>query len=216
MKYSLYTLAITCLLILSSCEQKPMQVVISTSYGDMVVELYDNTPQHRDNFVKLIKEDFYDGLLFHRVMKGFMNQGGDPTSKGSPAGQPLGSGGPGYTIPNEINSTNIHVRGALSAARQGDAVNPNKESSGSQFYIVTGSPVDANTLAGVEQRNGIKYTEDQINQYKTDGGAPFLDMEYTVFGQLVEGFDVLDAIAEQPVDRRNRPVQDIEMKIKIK
>ncbi len=198
-----------------SCEKKKNMVRIETPYGSMLVELYDETPQHRDNFLKLAEEGFYDSLLFHRVMQGFMIQGGDPDSRDARPGQQLGMGGPGYTIPAEFNPKYIHVKGALAAARQGDAVNPQRASSGSQFYIVHGRPYTDAELNQIEQRNGITYTEEQRKAYKTIGGAPFLDGQYTVFGKVVEGLEVIDKIAEQPVDRANRPLKDITMKISV-
>lgn len=201
----------------SPSKSKNSMVLIETSLGNMTVELFNETPQHRDNFIKLAQEGFFDDLLFHRVIKGFMIQGGDPKSKGAAAGQPLGMGGPGYTIPAEFNEKFMHVKGVLSAARQGDQVNPRKESSGSQFYIVQGKVESDDMLDNIEQRKGIKYTEEQRAQYKSLGGTPFLDMEYTVFGKVVEGLEVIDKIAAVQTDRRagDRPVEDVTMKIKV-
>jgi cyclophilin family peptidyl-prolyl cis-trans isomerase len=163
--------------------QKQVKFVIHTEFGDMKGILYNETPKHRDNFVKLAKSGFYDGLLFHRVIMGFMIQGGDPQSKNAKAGQPLGMGDPGYTIPAEFNANLKHKRGALAAAR---TENPEKKSSGSQFYIV-----------------------------QPDKGAHFLDMNYTVFGEITEGFDVIDKIASAPKDQSDRPLKDIKMTVKI-
>jgi cyclophilin family peptidyl-prolyl cis-trans isomerase len=193
----------------------PSQVkfVIHTDYGDMKGVLYNETPQHRDNFVKLAKSGFFNGLLFHRVIQGFMIQGGDPDSKNAKAGQQLGAGGPGYTVPAEINPAFIHKKGALSAARQGDAVNPKKASSGSQFYIVQGQKQDAQRLGA--QYPG-KYSAEQLETYKILGGTPFLDGEYTVFGEVTEGFDVIDKIAAVQKDKSDRPLTDIKMTITIK
>ena len=190
-------------------------VEISTDQGKMVVWLYDQTPKHRDNFLKLAEEGFFDELLFHRVIEGFMIQGGDPNSKGAAAGAPLGSGGPGYRIEAEITPELIHKKGALSAARQGDQVNPQKESSGSQFYVVQGRPVDAGTLDQMEARKNIRYTPEQRAAYQEVGGTPFLDMEYTVFGEVVDGLDVVDKIAKAKTDGRDRPREDIQMRVRV-
>jgi cyclophilin family peptidyl-prolyl cis-trans isomerase len=200
---------------LSACGGGPRKAVVETEYGNMVIELSDETPQHRDNFVKLVEEGFYDDLLFHRVIQNFMIQGGDPDSKGAPAGQPLGAGGPGYTIPAEITPALIHKKGALSAARQGDAVNPQKASSGSQFYVVQGKIVSDQELDAHQQRKGFTYTPEQREAYKTIGGAYFLDQDYTVFGQVVEGLDVIDKIAAVQCNPQARPVQDVKMKVRM-
>lgn len=199
----------------SSCKPKKPMVRISTPYGDMLIELYDGTPQHRDNFLKLAEEGFYDSLLFHRVMQGFMIQGGDPDSRHARPGQQLGMGGPGYTIPAEFRPEYLHFKGAVAAARQGDQVNPEKASSGSQFYIVQGRPFTDAELDQIEQRNGIHYTQEQRQKYKTEGGAPFLDGQYTVFGQVVEGLEVVDQIAAQTTDAAARPLKDIPMTVKV-
>ncbi|MBK9736705.1 MAG: peptidylprolyl isomerase, partial [Saprospiraceae bacterium] len=156
---------------------------MQTNMGTMTIQLYDATPLHRDNFIRLVESGFYDGLLFHRVIKGFMIQGGDPDSKNIGDGKKLGSGGPGYTIPAEFVDTLVHVRGALAAARMGDVNNPKKESSGSQFYIVDGKSVSANQLESMELQKGIKYTQATKDVLMTIGGTPFLDQEYTVFGK---------------------------------
>ncbi len=197
-------------------------VVISTIYGDMTVRLYPETPLHKANFLKLVNESFYDSLLFHRVIQGFMIQGGDPDSKAASPGAALGRGGPGYTIPAEIDSQFIHKKGALSAARQGDQVNPKKESSGCQFYVVQGKPVpeaELNRMIDQKKRKISSeseiYTPEQIATYTTLGGTPHLDGDYTVFGEVIEGLDIIDSIAKQAVDRRSRPVEDIIMTIKI-
>lgn len=192
-----------------------VKVKIETNYGNMIVKLYDETPLHRDNFIKLVKSGFYNGLLFHRVIKGFMIQGGDPESKGAAPGVNLGSGGPGYTIPAEFNRSLIHKKGALSAARLGGPQNPKKESSGSQFYIVQGKPYDAQELNGLARQTGAQYTQDQINTYMTLGGTPFLDMDYTVFGEVIEGLDVIDKIAQVQTYPGDRPKQDVTMKMSI-
>jgi len=179
---------------------------IDTSAGRLVVKLYDETPIHRDNFRKLASEKFYDGISFHRVIAGFMIQGGDPNSKDDDPYND-GMGGPGYTLEAEITPALINRRGALVAARQGDQVNPDRRSSGSQFYIVQGQPVPEAALTQAEMQinqaigGGFSYTDEQRSTYMTEGGAPWLDMQYSVFGELVEGFDVLDAIASAPTPR---------------
>lgn len=192
-------------------EKKETMVVISTNYGDMKIKLYDETPLHRDNFIKLAKEGFFDGLLFHRVIPQFMIQGGDPTSRDAKPNQQLGAGGPGYTIPAEFNPNFIHKKGALSAARQGDQVNPKKASSGSQFYVVQGRTASAQEL----QRGGIKYTEEQMKVYAEQGGTPFLDGQYTVFGEVVEGLDVIDKIAAVRTAPGDRPMEDVKFSVKV-
>ena len=200
---------------LAQKKKKQTKVLITTSYGDMKLVLYNETPKHRDNFIKLVKEEFYDSTLFHRVIETFMIQGGDPESKNATKGQMLGNGGPGYTIPAEINPNFIHKRGALSAARMGDNTNPMRESSGSQFYIVQGKKSTPEELEQIGKRNGIEYTEEQIKEYETNGGTPFLDMNYTVFGELIEGFDVIDKIAAVKKGRADRPKEDVKMSMKI-
>jgi len=179
----------------------------------MKVVLYDETPMHRDNFIKLVNEGFYDDLLFHRVMKQFMVQGGDPNSKEAPQGQRLGSGGPGYTVEAEIGAP--HLYGALAAARTGGASNPEKRSSGSQFYIVQGRKYTDISLDKIQEQKGITYNVTQRQIYKELGGTPELDMEYTVFGEVVEGFEVIDKIAEVQTDQSNRPIEDTHMKIRV-
>ena len=189
-------------------------VEIETDYGNMTVLLYNATPKHRDNFIKLAEQGYFDGLLFHRVIKGFMIQGGDPNSKNAPAGKALGTGGPGYPIPAEFVDSLVHVKGALSAARQGDRVNPEKRSSGSQFYIVQGKPLTDAELDMIESRKGIRYTPAQRAAYKKLGGTPFLDRDYTVFGRVIKGLDVIDKIANVQTDQRDRPKKDVKMKVK--
>lgn len=187
------------------------KVIFKTSMGDITIALYDNTPKHRENFIKLVEDDFYKDVLFHRIIKGFMIQTGDPDSKGAPAGKQLGSGGPGYTIPAEFRKENFHKRGAVAAARQGDQVNPKKESSGSQFYIVDGQKFNENQLNQISFQYRINFTDEQKKIYQEEGGAPFLDMQYTVFGEVVEGMDVVDQIASQSKDRFDRPTTDIKI-----
>jgi peptidyl-prolyl cis-trans isomerase B (cyclophilin B) len=192
-------------------ETKGQKVKLSTKYGDMIIVLYDETPKHRDNFIKLINEGFYDGTLFHRVIKDFMVQGGDPDSKNAAPDKRLGVGGPGYTIEAEFNPAFYHKKGALAAARQGDQTNPERRSSGSQFYIVQGKKYTAAELNQMAKRSGAFYTPEQIKVYQTIGGTPFLDTQYTVFGEVVEGIDVIDKIAAVRTGAMNRPAEDIEM-----
>ena len=211
-------LALLTLSSLSCVAQKNMKqtkIVLSTSYGDIKLVLYNETPKHRDNFIKLVKEEFFNGTLFHRVIKDFMIQGGDPESKNAKSGQRLGNGGPGYTVPAEFNTKLIHKKGALCAARIGGRGNPKKESSGSQFYIVQGKKSSKAELETIGKRNGITYTADQIKTYETIGGTAFLDMNYTVFGEVVEGFDVIDKIAAVEKAAGDRPLEDVKMTMKI-
>lgn len=238
-----------------------MKVKIQTMLGDIVVRLFDETPLHRDNFVKLAKEGYYDGTLFHRVIKDFMVQGGDPDSKSAPAGKMLGMGGPGYTIDAEIKDNLFHRRGALAAARLGDQVNPERKSSGSQFYIAWGQVYneaqlrqfskqlrmqrvqDAFNALAAEHRSEILQmrkernraglqelqdrlaseaekrvghaglSDEQIRVYSTIGGVPHLDGQYTVFGEVEEGLDVVEMIQGTATGRGDRPVDDIEMRV---
>lgn len=190
-------------------------VELSTDYGTMLIKLYDATPLHRDNFMSLVRESFYDDLLFHRVIKGFMIQGGDPESRGATANTRLGSGGPGYTIPAEFVDTLVHVKGALAAARTGDQVNPERRSSGSQFYIVDGRQVSEQALQQVEARNDIRYAEKNKEVYFRMGGTPFLDQSYTVFGQVIAGLDVIDRIAAVRTAPGDRPLEDVRMEMRI-
>ena len=242
------------------------KVKISTTLGDITVRLYDETPLHRDNFLKLASEGFFNGTLFHRVIKDFMVQGGDPESKGAPADKNLGSGGPVYNIPAEIKPALFHKRGALSAARLGDEVNPMKESSGSQFYIVWGKVYKAAELKQLEHqmkmqqeqnifnalaaehreeimnlrrnrdREGLMelqdklakmaiekskeignpaFTPEQIEAYTTQGGTPFLDGGYTVFGEVEEGLDIVEAIQNVETSAGDRPKTDVVMNVTI-
>ena len=184
-------------------------VKMHTNYGDITIKLYNDTPQHRDNFLKLVEECFYDSTLFHRVIAGFMIQAGDPDSKGAVPQKQLGAGGPGYTVPAEFRKDLIHKKGALAAARQGDRVNPQKRSSGSQFYIVVGRPWTEDEMIMIEERKGFKYTDEQREIYKALGGYPFLDREYTVFGEVIEGLDVVDAISVVDTNPADRPLQDV-------
>lgn len=195
-------------------KDRKRDVLMQTSMGDMVIRLSDSTPLHRDNFLKLVKVGFYDSLLFHRVMKDFMIQGGDPNSKTAGAGIPLGIGGPNYTIPAEFRSTLFHKKGVIAAARMGDNVNPQKASSGSQFYIVQGKKFSDNELDVFEsgKMNGRKYPANQREAYKTNGGTPHLDENYTVFGEVIKGLEVIDKIAVVKTSMSpapNRPVEDV-------
>ena len=202
---------------LAQKKKKQTKVLISTEFGDIKIALYNETPKHRDNFIKLVKESFYDSLLFHRVMENFMIQGGDPESKNAKPGIMLGNGGPGYTIPAEFDTNLIHKKGALAAARQPDNVNPKKESSGSQFYIVQGKRFEKEEIDKFNSRKGnpINYSDEQYKTYEELGGYPPLDMEYTVFGEVIDGLDVIDKIAAVQTDRRNRPKEDVKMTMKI-
>mgnify|MGYP003306011699 CR=1 FL=1 len=242
-------------------------VTLKTNMGDIDIKMYDDMPITAGNFVKLVKEGFYDGLTFHRIIRGFMIQGGDPDSKGAPAGKSLGTGGPGYTVPAEIVYPQLfHKRGALAAARQGDEVNPQRNSSGSQFYIVWGDvyaggklgqmekqmnmmveqevfnalaaerkaqimdlrrnrdqaglmalqeELIALTKAEVKEKGGFKFTEDQKEAYSTVGGTPHLDNQYTVFGEVVEGLDVVGKIQNCATARGDRPKEDISMTMEL-
>lgn len=241
-------------------------VLIETDFGDIRVKLFNDTPEHKKNFMKLVEEGFYEDLLFHRVMEKFMIQGGDPNSKGAPAGTRLGAGSPGYTIPAEILPKYFHKKGVLAAARKGGPSNPEKRSSGSQFYIVQGDVFSAGKLDTMEMMKNsrakndlmkekfteaqtelnefrqnqdqagfnmrvadlraevdsifetnpaFKFTEEQRAAYTTIGGYPSLDGEYTVFGEVIEGLEVLDKIAAQEVDGNNRPLSDVKMNIEL-
>lgn len=185
-------------------------VLITTDLGKMKVRLYDATPKHRDNFIKLVQQGFYDSLIFHRVIKGFMIQGGDPKSKHAKPGEMLGNGDVGYTIPAEFVDSLYHKKGVLAAARDN---NPQKASSGCQFYIVQGKVFTDQELDMMEQQRGKKWTAEQRKTYTTVGGTPHLDGNYTVYGIVVEGLDVLDKIATVPTAPGDRPLQDVRMKI---
>jgi peptidyl-prolyl cis-trans isomerase B (cyclophilin B) len=191
--------------------QKMTKVLLKTTFGDITIALYDDTPQHKENFIKLVNDKFYDGLLFHRIIKGFMIQGGDPNSKTAKAGQQLGNGDVGYTIPAEFVPTRFHKRGALAAAREPDQVNPQKASSGCQFYIVDGTVYDNEKMTMIAQRTGKTFSPEQVQAYTTVGGAPWLDGDYTVFGEVVKGMEVVDKIADQQKDRNDRPLEDIKI-----
>lgn len=190
-------------------------IKIETLMGSMVIKLYNETPVHRDNMIKLIEEKYFDNQLFHRVIKDFMVQGGDPQSVGATRGQRLGQGGPGYTLPAEFHPELFHKKGALAAARQGDQVNPQKASSGSQFYLVQGRVLTPEQMNSLAQSGKVSYTEEAIKAYTTIGGTPHLDGSYTVFGEVVEGLDVLDRIAAVQTDGYNRPTEDMVYSISI-
>ena len=242
---------------------KETLVKIETTVGDIEVKLYNETPKHRDNFIKLVKDGVYEGTLFHRVIKDFMIQAGDPDSKNAPKGKMLGAGDVGYTLPAEfVYPKYFHKKGALSAARQGDNVNPKKESSGCQFYIVTGKVYNDTTLLGMENQmnqnrlttvfnalaqkhmkeiykmrkendqDGLMnlqdslfaqaeaevakqpefhFTPEQVKAYTTVGGTPHLDGEYTVFGEVVKGLDIVDKIQQVKTDRSDRPEEDVKI-----
>jgi peptidyl-prolyl cis-trans isomerase B (cyclophilin B) len=249
------------------CAQKKDHIVtIKTKFGDMVAILYDETPKHKENFIKLAKEHYFDSLLFHRIIDGFMIQGGDPDSKRAPAGQRLGNGGPGYTVEAEIRPNLFHEKGALAAARLGDQMNPTKASSGSQFYIVHGKKFSEMELkldqqkfstalqqffqkpenkpyydslgkfyqAGdqkgyetyvfrlkpvIEKQTGVSLEKEILPEivkaYSTVGGTPMLDGQYTVFGKVIKGLDVIDKIATQAKEPADRPLEDVRMKVTV-
>ncbi|MCD4709571.1 MAG: peptidylprolyl isomerase [Bacteroidales bacterium] len=190
-------------------------IKIETSLGDMIIKLYNETPHHRDNMIKLINDGFYNDQLFHRVIKDFMIQGGDPHSVGAEKGQRLGSGGPGYTVPAEFHKNLIHKKGALAAARKGDRDNPEQASSGSQFYLVQGRVLTPEEINILTQRGVATFTEESAQIYTTLGGTPHLDGAYTVFGEVVEGLGILDSIASRPTDAYNRPIEDVIYSISI-
>lgn len=194
-------------------KKKDYLVTINTQYGPMRLVLYDQTLKHKENFMKLVGQSFYDSLLFHRVIPGFMIQGGDPNSRKAPAGEPLGNGDAGYKIPAEIVPTLFHKKGSLAAARDN---NPEKASSGCQFYVVQGRVWSEEELQKQIERGHVRapgrvFTDEQKQTYKTLGGSPHLDGNYTVFGEVIDGLAVVDSIAKQPRDPQDRPKQDIRM-----
>ena len=198
-----------------------VRVKMQTTMGDIIIRLYDATPMHRDNFVKLAKEGYYDGTLFHRVIKDFMIQGGDPDSKNAPAGKMLGEGDPGYTLEAEFVPGLYHKRGALAAAREGDDANPERRSSGSQFYIVWGRTFTPRQLEYLSEKLKLDYPETgglsemQCKIYSTCGGSPHLDGMYTVFGEVEEGLNVVEKIQNVPTDTADRPLEDIVIKVSV-
>ncbi len=181
-------------------------VEMKTDKGTMILKLYDDVPQHKDNFVKLVEEGFYDGLLFHRVIQGFMIQGGDPESKGAKPTKVLGSGDLGYKVPAEFKDNHIHKKGALAAARDN---NPEKASSACQFYIVQGKTYPEDMLQDMMRKSGVDYTPEQREIYSTLGGTPFLDQNYTVFGEVIQGLDVIDSVAAVATLQGDRPEKDV-------
>ena len=191
------------------------RVKITTDSGVMVIRLYDKTPLHRDNFIKLVNQHFFDSLLFHRVISNFMIQGGDPQSKYAQPGAMLGNGDVGYTIPAEFDTSLFHKKGALAAARMGDEVNPAKASSACQFYIVQGKKCTDADLFNAEMRTGVKLSPARREYYKTIGGTPQLDMGYTVFGEVESGLDVIDKIASVQKGMADRPIGDVHMYIEV-
>lgn len=207
-------LLLVLLLSFGTAAAKNRKVKIITPYGTMIIRLYDQTPKHRDNFVKLVKAHFYDSTLFHRVINTFMIQGGDPDSKHAQPGAVLGNGDTNYTIPAEFQLDLFHAKGALAAARDD---NPAKASSGCQFYIVQGKKWTDEQLDNLEKTRlgGRKIPVDQREYYKRYGGTPQLDQSYTVFGQVVKGLDVIDKIATQQKDANDRPLTNVPMKIRI-
>ncbi|MFM2137881.1 MAG: hypothetical protein RJA57_188 [Bacteroidota bacterium] len=197
-------------------KDRKRDVLLQTSMGEIVIRLSDSTPLHRDNFIKLVKLQYYDGILFHRVIRDFMIQAGDPNSRNAPAGQALGNGGPGYTVPAEFRPTLFHKKGVIAAARMGDNVNPDKASSGSQFYLAQGKVFTDAELDQLERTRlgGRKIPVSQRNVYKTVGGIPHLDQGYTVYGEVVRGLDVVDRIASVATSKgadRDRPVEDVKI-----
>ena len=197
-------------------KDRKRDVLLVTSMGEIRIRLSDSTPLHRDNFLKLVKVHFYDGVLFHRVIKDFMIQGGDPNSKTAKPGEPLGNGGPGYTVPAEIRPGLFHKKGVIAAARMGDNVNPQRASSGSQFYLAQGKKFTDEELDNLERSRlaGRKIPAAQREVYKTIGGIPHLDQAYTVYGEIVNGLEVVDQIAAVETSKgadRDRPLQDVKI-----
>lgn len=205
-------------------------VKITTDQGIMLVNLYDETPKHKENFLKLVEDKYYDSLLFHRVISGFMVQGGDPNSKNAKEGAALGNGGPNYTIPAEFDTNCYHKKGALAAARLGDDINPEKASSGSQFYLVQGKKYTRAQIDNLEKNmqnqaymkdkhenreDSFSFTEQQKKSYEEIGGTPFLDGGYTVFGEVIYGLDVIDKIASVKTDRGDRPLENVKMTMEV-
>lgn len=197
-----------------AAKPKNEYVEIRTDFGTCIVRLYNETPLHRDNFIKLVKNKFYNGLLFHRVIENFMIQGGDPDSRNAEKGEILGNGEVGYTIPAEFQDSLFHKKGALAAARDD---NGEKASSGSQFYLVHGKVFTDDELNRLEEGRleGRKISEEQREVYKSIGGVPYLDQNYTVFGEVVKGINIIDDIAVLATDEMDRPVVDQKMEIRL-
>ena len=216
MKKILFFLALTIVVSASAKKEKRTKVEMLTSMGSITIELYNETPLHRDNFIKLVKEGYYNDLLFHRVIADFMIQGGDPDSKNAPEGKMLGEGGPGYTIEAEFRFPQLfHKRGVLAAAREGDDTNPEKRSSGSQFYIVWGQTFSRSDLEKITQRveqhsaGAIIFPDEVKKYYMKYGGTPHLDGSYTVFGEVTKGIEVVNAIQQVDTDNNDRPIEDV-------
>lgn len=182
---------------------------MQTSKGELIIKLYDETPIHKANFIKLVEKGYYDSLLFHRVINDFMIQGGDPRSKNASRYKQLGGGGPGYTLEAEINPKFIHKKGALAAARDPDDVNPKRRSVGSQFFIISGRKYPRKYMPRFEEGRGKKYTEEELIAYETLGGAPHLDGQYTIFGEVMKGLDIVDNIAAVKTNSVDRPLNDV-------
>ncbi len=208
--------SVLCLALIA--QNRKVKVLIETNMGDITVRLFDDTPIHRDNFVKLVREGYYDNLLFHRVIKDFMIQSGDPDSRNAAPGTALGDGGPDYTLPAEICLPHYyHRRGALAAAREGDDVNPERRSSGSQFYIVWGKTMSTSEMAKAKDHvltmtgGEAEFTSAMFQDYANLGGALHLDGQYTVFGEVIAGLKVVKAIQKVRTDRNDRPIEDIKI-----
>lgn len=216
MKKLLTLLLTICFFTTFAAKPKNQYVKITTSKGEVVIKLYNETPLHRDNFLKLAKQGFYNGTLFHRVIKAFMIQGGDPDSKNATPEASLGDGGPKYMVPAEFRDSLFHKKGVLAAAREGDDVNPAKSSSSSQFYIVQGKVWTDSTLNVLEtKRLKFKIPEWQRQVYKTIGGSPHLDRNYTVYGEVVKGLEMVDNIAAEPTGKGDRPLTDVKMTVTV-
>lgn len=206
-------LALTCSFGVAEAKKKKNTYVrLTTSYGSCVIRLYNETPKHRDNFIRLTEKGFYDSLMFHRVIRNFMIQGGDPESKYAIPGAVLGDGGPNYVVAAEFNPNLIHKKGVLAAARDN---NPEKSSSSCQFYIVQGKTFTDEQLDMMQKKNGMTYTAEQREIYKTIGGTPHLDNNYTVYGEVVEGLDMIDKIAGVKTGPNDRPIDDVRMKVEV-
>lgn len=217
-KISFFLLCLCCIVTYGFSQEKDKCSVVrlDTNWGTIRIALNDDTPKHRDNFLKLVSEGYYDGLLFHRVIKDYIIQAGDPDSKDAPRGKELGKGGPGYTLPAEIDwPYSYHVRGAVAMAREPDDVNPQRRSHGSQFYIVWGKYYTPTALQNVqpyvlEQTGGcVKFNYEHFTKYEQYGGAPNLDGQYTVFGEVIDGLSVVKKIQKCKTDSNNRPLTDI-------
>lgn len=216
-KFLLTFLFLTILVSTFASAPKNQYVKIKTIYGDCIIRLYNETPKHRDNFIKLIKQGFYNGTLFHRVIQNFMIQGGDPDSKDTGKAKPdaeLGNGSVGYTIPAEFSDSLFHKRGVLAAARDD---NPEKASSGCQFYIVEGKRFTDSKLDSLKKTKlkGRKIPELQMEYYKSVGGVPHLDQNYTVFGEVITGIDMVDRIAAVKTNKNDRPLNDVPMTVSL-